>query len=266
MSSVKAEENQLRSRLLGPAAEKRLLDDYGRARRRVLFLDHDGTLVPFARDFRAARPTPELLAILRDLSEDARNEVVIISGRGKNTLWDWFAELNVILIAEHGVWTKRPAQPWQLAKPLDNAWKSTILPVLRGYADRLPGASVEEKEYSMVWHYRAADPELGSCLAKELVDDLVTFTANINVQVLQGSKVVEIKCAGVSKGDAAVPVLSNDPDFILAIGDDWTDEDLFKTLPDTAYTIRVGIRRSRARFSTHSHMEVLELLGKLTAR
>lgn len=263
LSSLKEEGNRLRSRLLGPGAREQLVHDFRRARRRTLFLDYDGTLVPFALAPQAARPTPELLAVLRDLTEDPRNEVVLISGRGKNTLWDWFAELQITLVAEHGVWTRRPGQDWQLAKPLDNRWKSTILPVLQNYADRLPGASVEEKEYSIVWHYRAADPELGSSLAKELVDDLVSFTANINVQVLQGSKVVEVKCAGITKGDAAGPLLSDGAEFLLAVGDDWTDEDLFKALPDTAYTIRVGIRHSHARFNTHDHTEVMDLLKEL---
>ena len=98
------------------------------------------------------------------------------------------------------------------------------------------------------------------------MDDLVSFTANINVQVLQGSKVVEVKCAGINKGDAARPLLSDETDFILAVGDDWTDEDLFKALPPAAYTIRVGIRHSHARFNTHSHTEVLELLNELARR
>jgi trehalose 6-phosphate synthase/phosphatase len=138
------------------------------------------------------------------------------------------------------------------------------MPVLTTYADRLPRAFVEEKEFSIVWHYRRADPELGATRAKELVDDLVNFTANIDVQVLQGSKVVEVRCGGVNKGTAAMRFLAKDSfDFVLAIGDDWTDEDLFKILPETAYTIRVGMEQSYARFNLHSYMEVVELLKQL---
>ena len=263
LSSVKAEGNRLRSRLLGPGTKERLLADFGRARRRALFLDYDGTLVPFARDPQAVRPTPELLELLRNLAHDTHNEIVLISGRDKNTLWDWFADLGIALVAEHGVWTRKPEEDWQLLKPLDNSWKPMILPILATYAERLPGAFIEEKEYSVAWHYRAADLELGASRAKELVDDLVNFTANIDVQVLQGSRVVEIKCAGVNKGTAAMPFLSDATDFILAIGDDWTDEDLFKALPETAYSIRVGIRHSHARFNLHNHVEATELLREL---
>jgi trehalose 6-phosphate synthase/phosphatase len=266
LSSVKAEEDRLRSRLLGPAAKERLLGDFRRARRRLLFLDYDGTLVPFARDPRAARPAGDLLTTLGALTEDPRNEIVLISGRDKSTLWDWFASLRVALVAEHGVWTRKVGQEWQLGTALDRSWIPTILPILQTYADRLPGAFVEEKEYSVVWHYRAADLELGSMRAKELVDDLVNFTANIDVHVLQGSKVIEIKCGGINKGAAAVPFLTGESDFIFAVGDDWTDEDLFKALPETAYSIRVGIRHSHARFNLHNHVEVTELLKELAER
>jgi len=263
LSSVRAEGARLQSRLLGPAARERLLQDFGRAQYRVLFLDYDGTLVAFAHDPQIARPTPELLAVLRHLAENARNEVVLISGRDRSTLGNWFANLNLAMVAEHGVWTRRPDRDWQLVKPLDNSWKPTILPLLHTYAERLPGAFLEEKEYSVVWHYRAADPELGATRAHELMDDLVSFTANLDIQVLQGSKVVEVKCAGVNKGAAALAFLSDRPDFILAVGDDWTDEDLFKVLPETAYSVRVGIRHSRARFNLYSHVEVLNLLREL---
>src|SRR5207253_8337283 len=80
--------------------------------------------------------------------------------------------------------------------------------VLEMFTDRLPGSFVEEKEFSYAWHYRAADPEQGPIRAKELLDDLVDFTASIDVQVLQGSKVIEVKSAGVNKGTAGLYWLS----------------------------------------------------------
>lgn len=125
-------------------------------------------------------------------------------------------------------------------------------------------AFVEEKGFSVAWHYRRADPELGPIRAKELMDCLVSFTANIDVQVMQGSKVIEIRNAGVNKGVAGLYLTSKkDYDFILAIGDDWTDEDLFRVLPERAYSIRVGMAQSHARFNLYNHMEVMELLEDL---
>src|SRR5262245_66500792 len=93
------------------------------------------------------------------------------------------------------------------------------------YADRVPGAFVEEKEFSLVWHYRNANPERGSAAARELTDHLLVFTASIDLQVLRGNKAIEIRKAGVNKGSAVQQWLAkNDFDFILAIGDDRSEE------------------------------------------
>ena len=264
--SIKAEQKRLRSKLLLAPAKERLLRDFSQARQRLIFLDYDGTLVPFADDPQMVQPSDELLTILRNLSQHPGNEVVLISGRDRSTMQRWFGSINAGLVAEHGVWTQEKNQDWQLIKPLNNNWKPTIMPLLATYADRLPRAFVEEKEFSVVWHYRRADPELASTRAKELVDDLVNFTANIDIQILQGSKVVEVRCGGVNKGNAAARFLAeNNFGFILAVGDDWTDEDLFKILPDTAYSIRVGIMQSYARFNLRSYVDVVELLKELAA-
>lgn len=264
--SIKAAQKSLPAKLLAAPAKEQLIRDFSQARQRLIFLDYDGTLVPLADDPQEVQPSEELLAILRNLSQQPANQVVLISGRDRNTMQRWFGSINAGLVAEHGVWTQEKNQDWQLIKPLNNNWKPTIIPLLATYADRLPRAFVEEKEFSVVWHYRRADPELASTRAKELVDDLVNFTANIDVQVLQGSKVVEVRCGGVNKGNAAARFLAEHKfGFILAVGDDWTDEDLFKILPDTAYSIRVGIRQSYARFNLRSYVDVVELLKELAA-
>ena len=148
-----------------------------------------------------------------------------------------------------------------MIQPLTNEWKTKILPILETYADRLPGSFVEEKEFSVVWHYRRANPELAAIRAKELVDDLVNFTANIDVQVLLGSKIVEIRNTDVNKGSVGLQFTSKKSfDFILAIGDDLTDEDLFKVLPKKAYSIKVGLTQTHAKFNVHDHLDVLQLL------
>ncbi|MFH1370081.1 MAG: bifunctional alpha,alpha-trehalose-phosphate synthase (UDP-forming)/trehalose-phosphatase [Planctomycetota bacterium] len=264
LSSVVEEQRKLRCRFLGLADKQRLLRDFAQANRRAILLDYDGTLVPFTGDPKAAKPPSTLLNLLKGLSGGANTELVIISGRDKTTMESWLGALDAVLIAEHGVWNKDKNNEWQLIKPLDSKWKTTIMPILQIYADRLPDAFVEEKEYSVVWHYRRAEPELASIRARELTDDLMNFTANLDVQILQGNKVVEIRCGGVTKGVAANQFLAgHNFDFILALGDDWTDEEMFKVLPETAYSIKVGLRSSHAKFNLHSHKEVLELLMEL---
>jgi trehalose 6-phosphate synthase/phosphatase len=267
LRSLKAKQHEFDARYLGAALQQKLKRDFDRARNRLLLLDYDGTLTGFVTQPPTARPSPKLLEILTRLAQDPQNQVVMISGRDRETLDTWFGSLGIGLVAEHGVWLKVSGADWTMLRSLTRDWKPQIRPLLELYADRLPGSFVEEKEFSMAWHYRGADPELGAARAKELVDDLVNFTANIDVQVLQGSHVVEVRNAGVDKGSAALQVLSaRAAEFVLAAGDDWTDEDLFKILPADAYSIKVGMSSSRARFNVHSPDEMLDLLAELSRR
>jgi trehalose 6-phosphate synthase/phosphatase len=253
------------SRLLADGAHARLLEKYRESRRRLILLDYDGTLVPFKPEPQDAKPDRDLLALLQTLSENPRNTVVLVSGRDKETLARWFARTPLHLVAEHGTWIKENPGEWEMLKPQPREWKDRIIPILEQYADRLPGSFIEAKEYSVVWHYRNAHPEQAQLLAGELTDHLVTFTANIDVQVLQGKKVIEVRNAGTHKGVAARHWMSKmEYEFVLGIGDDWTDEDLFKVLPESAYSIKVGVANSHARFNLRGIDDVLDLLRSLT--
>ena len=261
LREMKQVQAQFTAKLLTPAVRKGIRDRYLQAGGRILFLDYDGTLVPLMRRPYLAVPTQPLLMLLRSLSSDPRSTVVLISGRDRATLERWFGDIPIGIVAEHGIWLRDKSGGWQMLRQYGTDWKARLLPVLQQYADRLPGAFVEEKEHSLVWHYRAADPEQARPLAAELTDHLVHFTANIDIQVLQGSKVVEIRNAGVNKGNAALRWLSAGQfDFIIAIGDDWTDEDLFAALPESATTLRVGLTNTRAQYNIANSADVLELL------
>jgi trehalose 6-phosphate synthase/phosphatase len=251
-------------KVLPDVHRKKLLEDYSRASNRLLLLDYDGTLIPFHDRPRMAVPTPEVIGILRGLASDPLNTVVIVSGRDRETLNDFFSTLPVILIAEHGAWMRDPKRSWQAPKMQDVKWKSTILPILELYTDRLPGALIEEKGSALAWHYRRADPEQRQILVGELMDHLTSYTASIDLQILQGNKVIEIRTAGVNKGTAVSRLLNKSTfDFILSIGDDWTDEDVFKILPDSAYSLKVGIKSTHAKYNLRDTTEVLELIGQL---
>ena len=131
---------------------------------------------------------------------------------------------------------------------LDAAWKESIKSALEFYVDRTPGSFIEEKNYSLVWHYRKSDPELGMNRAIELKDELTSLVANLNLEILEGNKVIEIKNRGINKGRAALKVLSDTPaENIVAIGDDWTDEFLFSEIPNHAITIKVGMAKTNSR-------------------
>jgi trehalose 6-phosphate synthase/phosphatase len=261
-----AQESYL-AKLLSSSSRTQLLDQYVHAGQRLLFLDYDGTLMPFSRQPSLASPSKELLNLLMGLARQRGNTVVVISGRDRGTLGEWLGYLPVHLVAEHGMWQKEAGKEWRMLKTQPTEWKERLRPILELYADRLPGAIVEEKDFSLVWHYRAADPEQSQLLVRELRDHLVTFTANIDLQVLQGSKVVEVRNSGINKGVAAQEWLGRQGyDFILAAGDDWTDEDLFAVLPGSAWSLKVGMASTRARFNLRESRDMYRLLDSLLRR
>ncbi|MBU2614218.1 MAG: bifunctional alpha,alpha-trehalose-phosphate synthase (UDP-forming)/trehalose-phosphatase [Elusimicrobia bacterium] len=252
------------ARLLNSSDKKQLVKSFKEADSRIVFMDYDGTLVPFAGLPENAYPDEEILRLLKSFSQSPNTKVVIVSGRDKQTLQNWLGNTSVDMVSEHGVWIKDNGNDWQLLKPMNSDWKPKIIPILKTYSDRLSGSFVEEKEFSVVWHYRRSDPELASIRAKELMDDLISFTANIDVQVLQGNKVIEVRNSGINKGIAANYFLSkNNYSFIMALGDDWTDEDLFKSLPDNAYSFKVGITSSHAKYNIRDYKEARKLIEDL---
>ncbi len=243
---------------------KQIVAAYAESERRILFLDYDGTLSWFKKDPESARPDEQLYDILKDLSKDSKNTVVIISGRDKETLERWFdPEWNIHFIAEHGVWLREPGLEWQMMEPINNIWKESVLPLLEYYVDQTPMTFIENKNFSLVWHYRKADPDLGNQRAWELKDELRTLTSNLNLEIMDGDKVLEIKYSGINKGKAALHKLGNNPyDLILAVGDDWTDEYTFDAMPQGAYTIKVGTKTTKASYYIESVDMVREMLSR----
>jgi len=247
--------------------QRKLASDFQESDKALLLLDYDGTLVPFAPRPAEAMPGANLLRLLEKLNKNPRTEVVLISGRDKDTLEEWFGGLDVGLVAEHGVWIKEKGGGWETIETLTSEWKEEVHPILESWVDRTPGSFIEEKEFSLVWHYRKANPRLGELRARELINNVSNTIANLNLQVLEGSKVVEVKNTGINKGRAALRWISREKwDFILALGDDWTDEDTFKALPSTAWSIKVGFGASAARFSLSSPSKATSLLSKMVRR
>lgn len=264
LAGVHPERERIRAKLLGAAECRVIVERYRMAERRLVVLDFDGTLVPITADPRDAKPSGALLSLLAGLTGDPSNEVVLISGRDRMSLHNWFGWLPIGLAAEHGVWLKKRAQEWRLARQRSAEWKIKLKPLLEMYAERLPGAQVEEKEFSLVWHYRRADVEQGALVARALTDDLLNFTGNIDVQVVQGSKSVEVRSSGVGKAAALRHWLRDQEfDFVLAVGDDHDDEELFAALPAQGFSIRVGIVRTAARFNLREPKDVIKLLQAL---
>jgi len=264
LSDIKKTQQELSVRKLSESTRQKLIGDYAGSQKRLLLLDYDGTLVGFRGKPTKAGPDDEIMSLLQSVSSNPKNKVVVISGRDKATLAKWLGNLNVGLVAEHGAWIKQKDEDWQSLEPFTADWKDTIRPILELYSDRTPGSLVEEKDFSLVWHYRRADPELAYVRTQELRDAVLNLTANLDVGVFEGSKILEIRQLAMNKGRAAELWLESENwDFLLAAGDDYTDEEMFTVLPDDAYSIKVGISVSKARFNVDSTHEIRSLLKEL---
>ncbi|HWQ22501.1 MAG TPA: bifunctional alpha,alpha-trehalose-phosphate synthase (UDP-forming)/trehalose-phosphatase [Gaiellaceae bacterium] len=224
--------------------EERLRRRFARARRRTILLDYDGTLREFEAHPDLAQPTREIRTLLRDLASLPATEVHIVSGRRRRNLEQWFGRLPVHLCAEHGYLARAPGGEWRTLVDLDLSWLRPIERLLRRVAADVPGAHVERKSCSVVWHYRQAEPEYAAWRARELLNDLGQHLAGAPAEILLGHQVVEVRARGVDKG---VYVRSIFPEgkkaashFVLGLGDDRTDHDLLDALPAGSVAGHVG--------------------------
>lgn len=261
---VKEKQAELISKYVDTKVISEIETAFKKAKNPILFLDYDGTLTGFTANPEDAVPDAELKSIIKGLSELA--QVVIISGRDKDTLGEWFKDQDVDLIAEHGVWVKRRENTgdWDLYAEIDDSWKEDIRNVMEYYVLRTPGALIEEKHHSLVWHYRKVESGLGDLRMRELFSHLKYVARGHNLQVLEGNMVLEIKRPDINKGRASTSMMKgNEYDFVLAIGDDWTDEDTFRAMPKNAYSIRVGHAFTQANYNIKSFKQVRSLLSKM---
>ncbi|MBN1214456.1 MAG: bifunctional alpha,alpha-trehalose-phosphate synthase (UDP-forming)/trehalose-phosphatase [Candidatus Lokiarchaeota archaeon] len=254
-------------RYLNHTKKEELYLKYNQAKKRLIILDYDGTLVQFYNDPKEAKPDDEIIEILKTLIEDKKNRVAVVSGRNKETLSEWFKNLDIILIAEHGLWIKHLMDEWNTIDYLKNNWKEDIRPILEKYVNRTPGSFIEEKEFCLVWHYRKVESELADIRTRELVDFLKNFTHGEDLTILDGNKVVEIKNALINKGIAISNYLLKDydPEFIFVVGDDITDEDMFELINSisNSFTIKIGFSRTNAKYNIFSVEECRNLLKEM---
>ncbi|MDB5183573.1 MAG: hypothetical protein JWO07_254, partial [Candidatus Saccharibacteria bacterium] len=248
---------------LGVLTQAQIVSDFSKSNKRLLLLDYDGTLVPFSADYHKAGPPKEVTNLLKKLGNDPRNEVVVISGRSGDDLDEWFGKLPIHLVAEHGASTKLVGGKWRMKGSKDEVWKQLLVPVLEKYAHLTPHAKVEVKAHSLVWHYRSSPPYYAQKYSVIIRQALRPILKGYGLEVIKGNKVLEIKNPDITKGKAVESMLRHKHDFIIAIGDDATDEDLFKAIPDDGYSVKVGRGITAAKYRVSNHQAVLRLLEKL---
>lgn len=240
---------------------KDIADDFSKSKKRLILLDYDGTLVPFCDHYMDAKPPAELLKLLTKLGKDKSTDVVLISGRSSENMDQWFGKLPINMVAEHGASTKRSGKKsWHDNNKLDDSWKRILQPILEKYAAQTPGAKVEIKPHSLVWHYRNVSPYHAQKSMVIIKRVLRKFLSERNLRIMAGNKVLEIKSSDINKGKAAEAWLENKYDFALSVGDDVTDESMFRVMPKGGYSIKVGRGRTVAEYRTADSRGVIKLL------
>ncbi|MEJ5265568.1 MAG: bifunctional alpha,alpha-trehalose-phosphate synthase (UDP-forming)/trehalose-phosphatase [Bacteroidales bacterium] len=262
---IKQKQNKMNVRIIHEKISSQIISDYKKANNRIIFLDYDGTLVPFTKYPELATIDSNTIELINSLSNNPKNHIVIISGRNKEFLEQQFNLVNVSIVAEHGYFIKRRNKDWEITVHADENWKQTILPIMSEYVNRCNGTFLEEKAGSVAWHYRNANFDYAQLRLHELRDELAEIIRHkTDFEILEGNKVMEVKCGRYNKGQAALTIIGNDKyDFMLAAGDDVTDESLFKALPEWAYTIKVGLSVSNAKYNVLNISSLLKLLKEL---
>lgn len=256
-----------------------IVSAYKRTKHRAILLDYDSTMVQPGSI--STTPNAEAIAILNSLCRDNKNCVFIVSGKERKTLTEWFAPCERLgIAAEHGylVRTSHDAE-WEACVSVpDFDWKQIAEPVMQLYTETTDGSNIEAKESALVWNYEFADRDFGSCQAKELLDHLESVLANEPVSVKSGPNIVEVKPQGVSKGIVAERLLLTMqqkgvvPDFVLCIGDDRSDEDMFGVIASAreslspivdVFPCTVGQKPSKAKYYLEDTSEILRMLQGL---
>ena len=289
--------------------ESEIVSAFRGSKRRLLLLDYDGTLTEESNPQLAA-PTDELLRYLHVLSEDPHNLVFIISGRERKFLDLWFESVPRLgLAAEKGVYYRWPnSKEWEIALTVKSfAWKDEVMQLMQQYTERTDGSRIEPKESALVWHYEAADPEYGKMQASELVkylEKVLAYWPGVDVVKYDYNRLLEVKPRGINKGVTAhrimkqIALQGDIPDFVLCVGDDRSDEEMFVALmefyqcrasgseplpppiserrasegvsdmelpPDVSFfTCCVGIKPSAAKFYLHDPSDVVGILKALS--
>jgi trehalose 6-phosphate synthase/phosphatase len=242
-----------------------LIEKYRKTTNRLILLDYDGTLVNYSPEPGAALLPDNMFHLLTSLLDTPDNEVYIITGRSSYEIDRVLNNLPINIIAEHGA-MMRVNGVWKDSISDTYQWKKSIIPLLNHATLKCPRSFVEEKRFSLAWHYRNSDPESGQAISEELIETIGQTIPSAQLKILNGNKVIEILNVATGKGIAVKDLLKHKHfDFILSVGDDTTDEEMFEALMDiqNAFTIKIGTGTTHARYKFEDIFEVERLLTYL---
>jgi trehalose 6-phosphate synthase/phosphatase len=243
-----------------------LIEKFKNASNKMIFLDYDGTLVNYELIPKNAKLSEQINEILIKLIDKPNVKVVIISGRGYQEIDKLLVHLPIDIVAEHGAMMKVNGV-WKNQINIDDTWKKGVMDIFKQIIFSCPESFIEEKRFSLAWHYRNTDPESGYAHSRELIRLLGKTVDFNNLKILDGNKVVEVLTNENGKGKAVKRLIEQtNYDFILSVGDDATDEEMFEFFlhDSNAYTVKVGNGNTFAKDKVADINDVMLLLKQLS--
>jgi len=263
LQSIKTQNKDILQKIVGKRQLNQIKSAYDEASSRLLLLDYDGTLSPFVDNPEDAVPSVRLLEMLQNMIADEKNKVVINSGRNHQILDKWFEGVDLDFAAEHGIFYKENGK-WHKNLEKEVVWDDEITDIIQHTIDKTPRSYLEQKDASLVWHYRKVDVWLAELRTQQLINALIGPCTRLNLQIVPGNKIVEIKPPDFNKGSETLRRLEQRPyDFVMAIGDDTTDEDMFRVLPPDGISIKVGNFSAAAKYRIPLQSSVIPFLSNL---
>jgi trehalose 6-phosphate synthase/phosphatase len=240
----------------------------------MIFCDFDGTLAPlspFPHQVKLAAETEELL---ERVYHHRNIELVIVSGRDRDSLQKKFAtnKFHFPLAACHGAYHFTPdTGEWSDLITADSTpWRTRLNDILNFYTSRTPESYFEDKGHSTTWHYRHCPQDFAEDISNKLFVELRDSLATFPVQITRGKKTIEISSLQANKGHFIHQWLKRQeyhPDIIIALGDDNTDEDMFDQLQSRSdfcpYCIKVGLEKTNAQYFIKDQTRVNALFKNL---
>lgn len=242
-------------RLLGPAARAELARIAGAPA--LLAFDFDGTLAPIVASRQEAAMRPATAGLLRELC--AFYPVAVISGRSRDDVAGRLAGAGVkYVVGNHGL------EPGVDLDAFEQQMRRA-LPLLEAALAPIPGLDLEDKRYSLAVHYRRSRRRREALAAIEAATEALPVVTRL----VRGKHVVNVVPArAANKGDALLGLSAREgARAALYVGDDLTDEDVFRLDPSSRVVgVRVGASSaSAAGYYLRSQREIDVLLARLVA-
>ncbi|MBE0694422.1 MAG: trehalose-phosphatase [Aquamicrobium sp.] len=232
--------------------------------RTAFFLDFDGTLAQIVADPDRAAVGAETLAVLRRLEEVAGGAVAVVSGRSIAQLDRMLHPLRLPAAGVHGL-ERRDAAGTLLQTPVDADAQQRLAAAVSAFVEGRPGLLAEVKPGSVALHYRKR-PELE---ADSLAFAIDLARGDGRIRLVEGKKVIEMKLAARTKGDAIADFMAEAPfsgRLPFFAGDDVTDEAGFALVNGMGgVSLKVGPGETHARYRVADTAAFAACLARLAA-